>query len=157
MLESLGKFLFMCLVAVITVSGGISTGNAAGNVSQAVFSEQKTPLLLASAMQMPEENNTNEHDENHMHTGHEEMPDSENETHAMMHQQTDQSADMNEAHNHPADNEANEMHEHHHDDRTTGKPGEGPNWPFIEAIFSFNILVIVFAGFMKWKKKEKLQ
>jgi hypothetical protein len=50
-----------------------------------------------------------------------------------------------------------EMSEHEHDGRTMGKPGEGPNWPLIEGFAFFNILVLIGAGFMKWKKKENIQ
>ena len=58
---------------------------------------------------------------------------------------------------HMHDNGQVEAHEHQHDQRTMGKPGEGPDWPLIEGFAFFNILVLIGAGFMKWKKKENVQ
>ena len=156
MFGALRKILFACFVALITIYGGASIGNAAEfYASPVAFSEQMIPLKLADAMQMPAENHTHEHQESHMNMEHDEMQG--NESHVMIPSQAEQSIDAHEEHKHAANGETNEGHEHQHDARTMGAPGEGPNWPLIEGFAFFNMLVIGLAGVMKWKKKEKIQ
>ncbi|WP_196590248.1 hypothetical protein [Pectinatus frisingensis] len=148
---ALKKFLFMCAAALITVNAVAAIGSA--NKMLPAWEQQKESLKLADAMQMSDENNSD--GSKSMHANHEEMQ--EDDTKAMHHQMETQSSHDYQAHNHVRSGEATEVHEHQHDERTMGKPGEGPNWPFIEGVVIFNALVIVFAGIMKWSKKEKLQ
>ena len=107
-------------------------------------------VFKLAAMQMPEGSHEHSEDmpgmEGEMtnHDGHEMAAVSEKD--ASLH---------TEEHRH--DSNQTEGHEHQHDQRTMGKPGEGPNWPLIEGFAFFNILVLIGAGFMKWKKKENVQ
>ncbi|MDQ0204851.1 hypothetical protein [Pectinatus haikarae] len=43
---------------------------------------------------------------------------------------------------------------HTHDERTTGKSGIGPDWPFIYVFLTVNIIAIAVAAAMKYKKKR---
>ena len=58
--------------------------------------------------------------------------------------------------NHGSENAGEEPSHHKHDDRTTGKAGVGPNWPFIYTFLLFNTIVVITAGVMKFRKKKVL-
>lgn len=57
---------------------------------------------------------------------------------------------------HGSENAGKEPNHHKHDDRTTGKAGVGPNWPFIYTFLLFNTIVVISAGVMKFRNKEVL-
>lgn len=140
---ALKKFLLICTAVWMVLATSLSAENrvnAAGN--DAAFQ--------LAAVQMPE--GTHEHSGNM--PGMEEMSEHEHDGHEMANDPTKESS-LHAEPNHDT-NQAG-VHEHQHDERTMGKPGEGPNWPLIEGFAFFNILVLIGAGFMKWKKKENIQ
>jgi hypothetical protein len=149
----LKKFLFTCFLALIVMGGTFFTGNA--EAASPITIEK--PLMLADAMQMTGEKHSHGHDGNmeEMESMNEDMSENESSHHRMDSKVAEPDAG-HETHGHTMA-QATETHEHQHDERTMGKPGEGPNWPLIEGFAFFNILVLIGAGFMKWKKKENVQ
>jgi len=128
----LKKFWLGILISLAAAGIFLSPGYAANHSTETVVN-QHTTMVMDDGMEMSHEHasdaNTSEGN-------------------------TMSSEDVHKSHG--SENAGEEANHHKHDDRTTGKAGVGPNWPFIYTFLLFNTIVVVTAGIMKFRNKEVL-
>jgi len=178
----LKKFWLGILISLAAAGIFLSPGYAANQSNETVVN-QHTTMVMDNSMEMSSghasdtsiaEGNTMSSED--IHKNH----DSENaDDKPAVHQHTtmvmDDGMDMSHEHaseastveestmseedvhkSHGSENAGEEPNHHKHDDRTTGKAGVGPNWPFIYTFLLFNTIVVITAGIMKFRNKEVL-
>ena len=126
------KFWLGILINLVIAGIFLSPGYAANHSNETVV-DQHTTMVMDDGMEM----------------SHEHASDT-----SMAEGNTMSGEDVHK--NHDSENTGEEPSHHKHDDRTTGKAGVGPNWPFIYTFLLFNTIVVITAGIMKFKNKEVL-
>lgn len=128
----LKKFWLGILISLAAAGIFLSPGYAANHSNETVMN-QHTTMVMDDGMEM----------------SHEHASDGNT-----LEDNTMSGEDVHKSHG--SENAGEEPSHHKHDDRTTGKAGVGPNWPFIYTFLLFNTIVVITAGIMKFRNKEVL-